>query len=129
MKIRNVATPLLAIFLLGTGLVVFAADQEKSQTQVQNKNRDKIYGSQLMTPQERAEYHANMRNMKTQQERDTYRLEHHKKMQERAHARGMELPDMSSSNGMGSGNGMMFDKNMGSGKGKIPDVGGRRRQQ
>ncbi|HQT27649.1 MAG TPA: hypothetical protein PLK99_13830, partial [Burkholderiales bacterium] len=62
--------------------------------QVQTQTRQQIYGSQLMTPQERTEYRAKMRSLKTRQEREAFRLEHHKQMQERARARGMQLPDM-----------------------------------
>ena len=49
-----------------------------------------IYGSQLMTPAERAEYQAKMRSVKTQEERDALRLEHHKQMQERAKQMGAD---------------------------------------
>jgi len=43
-----------------------------------------IYGSQLMTEQERAEYRARMRAATSEQERDQIRLEHHARMQQRA---------------------------------------------
>ena len=46
--------------------------------------REAIYGSQLMTRQERAEYHARMNNLRTSEERDAFRAEHHQKMQARA---------------------------------------------
>lgn len=52
-----------------------------------------IYGWQLMTPQERQTYQNQMRNLRTQQERDQFRLEHHQLMQERARERGVTLPD------------------------------------
>jgi uncharacterized membrane protein YgcG len=53
-----------------------------------------IYGSQLMTQQERAQYRAHMRSLRTAQERERFRMEHHERMQERAQARGVTLPDM-----------------------------------
>ncbi len=68
----------------------FSADAVQSQDQV----RQRIYGSQLMTPQERMEYRSKMRSMKTREEREAFRREHHKQMQERAKERGMKLPDM-----------------------------------
>ena len=69
---------------------------------------DVIYGSQLMTQQERNEYRAQMRNAKTYEERERIRLEHHKAMQERAKAKGLTLPDMppAAGGGMGPGGGM-----------------------
>jgi uncharacterized protein HemX len=122
MRTRNViASPILAILLLGIGVTVFAADKEQVQAQDQiqrqaqtqdqdrTRDRDQIYGSQLMTSQERSEHRANMRNMKTKQEREAYRLEHHKKMQERAREQNMNLPDAPQNNkatGMGPGGGM-----------------------
>ena len=52
-----------------------------------------IYGSQLMTKQERLDYRAKLRSAKTVEERAQIRAEHHKAMQERAKARGVKLPD------------------------------------
>lgn len=68
-------------------------DQTESTQQLQTQERDRIYGSELMTPQERAEYQNRMRELKTEQEREAFRLEHHKQMQERAKAKGKTLPD------------------------------------
>lgn len=77
-------------------------DRTRDQTQLQDpikaqdrdRDRDQIFGSQLMTRKERAEYQKQMRALKTEQEREQFRLEHHKKMQERAQAQGKTLPDM-----------------------------------
>lgn len=52
-----------------------------------------IYGSQLMTQQERLEYRERLRNAHTLKERERIRLEHHREMQERARERGVTLPD------------------------------------
>lgn len=52
-----------------------------------------VYGWQLMTKQERMEHRTRMRSLKTQQEREAYRIEHHKQMQERAKQKGVSLPD------------------------------------
>ena len=73
---------------------------------------EQIYGSQLMTEQERAEHRTKMQSLKTDQERARYRLEHHKKMQQRAKQQGKALPDMPPQAG-----GMQHHKG-GSGQGK-----------
>lgn len=100
----------LAVFSLAQG-VSFAAEQNQSQQQ--DQVRQQVYGSQMMTPEERAEYRTKMRSMKTREEREAFRREHHQKMQERAKERGMQLPDSPPSGqggmgrgGMGAGGGM-----------------------
>lgn len=75
---------------------------------------DVVYGSELMTAQERHEYHARMRALKTEEEREAFRLEHHKQMQERAKAQGKTLPELPPA-GMGRGTGMGPGKGMGPG--------------
>jgi hypothetical protein len=85
-------------------------DQTESTQRVQAQERDRIYGSELMTPQERAEYQNRMRELRTEQEREAFRLEHHKQMQERAKAKGKTLPDTPPADrgpGMGPGGGGM----------------------
>jgi hypothetical protein len=59
------------------------------------------YGYQLMTPQERAEHQEKMRSLKTEQEREAYRMEHHKQMKERAKQRGVKLPEEPGPHGKG----------------------------
>ncbi len=51
-----------------------------------------IFGSQLMTQQERTEYLMKMRSAKTPAEQERIRSEHHQRMLERAKARGLTLP-------------------------------------
>lgn len=105
--------------------------QEQAQAQVrqetQTQSQERIYGSQLMTRQERAEYHSKMRSLKTNEEREAFRLAHHKKMQERAKEKGKTLPDMPPAQGggmgpggggMGSGGGMGPGGGMGGGRGR-----------
>lgn len=53
-----------------------------------------VYGSQLMTDQERTKFRARMWAAKTDAERDRIRAEHHEEMKERAQSRGVTLPDM-----------------------------------
>lgn len=64
-----------------------------------------VYGSQLMTQQERMEHRSKMQSMKTMEERERYRMEHHKKMQQRAKERGVTLPDEPLMRGKGMGGG------------------------
>jgi len=75
---------------------------------------ERVYGSEMMTRQERAEYHDRMRALKTEQEREAFRQEHHQKMQERAKAQGKTLPDMPPA-GRGPGMGPGDGKGMGPG--------------
>lgn len=84
---------LTAALSLPTGLA-FAADQQ-----------EKIYGSQLMTQQERNEFHAKMRAAKSAEEREKIRSEHHERMKERAKAKGVTLPDEPPARGRGMGPG------------------------
>jgi hypothetical protein len=65
-----------------------------------------IYGSQIMTPEERVEHRIKMRSAKTLEEREQIRSEHHKQMVERARERGVTLPDEPPMRGgMGPGGG------------------------
>lgn len=84
--------------------------------------QNRIYGYELMTPQERLEHRNKMRSFETQREREAYRLEHHKQMQERARVKGLTLPDMP----RGTGAGMGRRGGMGSGGGR--GMGGRGRR-
>lgn len=100
-------TMLLVIVMTGTCLIsdvpVLAADQDRNQQQIQTKQQ--IYGSELMTSQERIEYQARMRNARTVEERELIRNEHHERMKERANEQGLNLPDEPPYRGMGRGMG------------------------
>lgn len=78
---------------------------------------EQVYGWQLMTPQERAAYRSKMRSLKTAQEREQFRLEHQKLMEERARERGVTLQHEP----MGSGS---PGQGMGPGAGTGPGAGG-----
>jgi hypothetical protein len=112
-KLVLLAGLLTASALMSIGVEVNAQDQV--QTQVQ------IYGSQLMTPAERTEYHSKMRALKTDKERDAFRLDHHDKMKVRAAEKGVTLPNAppavgagpKANSGMGAGPGL----GMGAGQG------------
>jgi uncharacterized membrane protein len=121
---RNVICVAAAGFLTLFAAGSMAADpqgrQEQEQTQVQEQ--EQIYGSQLMTREERMEHYTKMRSLKSEEERQAYRLEHHRKMQERAKELGMTLPDEpmtpGGGMGMGGGGGMGMGGGMGSGGGR-----------
>jgi hypothetical protein len=101
---------------------VWAADQERTQEQTQLQEQEQIFGSQLMTSQERAEYRDRIRAAKTAEEREKIRQEHHARMTERAKERGVILPDEPPEPGkghMGPGEGM--------GPGDMGPGGGRNR--
>ena len=83
---------------------------------------NQVYGWQLMSEQERNEYRTKMQSMKTQEERNQFREEHHKQMQERAKAQGVTLPDMPAS-GMGPGKGMGQGQGMHQGQGMNQGMG------
>ncbi|MBW2645957.1 MAG: hypothetical protein JRE23_07240 [Deltaproteobacteria bacterium] len=91
MKTRYLIIPVLMVVLsLSSGFAI-AAEQEQSQ--VMEQKQEQMFGSQLMTPEERMEYHNKMRSLKAQEEREEFRLEHHKKMMERAKEKGVTLPE------------------------------------
>lgn len=69
-------------------------DVDKDQDRLRDRDRDQIYGSQLMTSAERSAYRKKMRSLKTNQEREAFRTQHHEEMQKRAAARGVTLPDV-----------------------------------
>jgi hypothetical protein len=50
------------------------------------------YGSQLMTPEERAQHRATMQRL-SPGARQAYRAQHHEEMKQRAEAMGLSLPD------------------------------------
>ncbi len=117
---RTLMMSALTTALLSGGLAL-AAEQEQVQekAQIQEKaqvqKQEQVYGSQLMTRKERAEYRAKMRAAKTAEEREQIRKEHHEAMQARAKERGVTLPDeppmrgggmMAPGGGMGPGGGM-----------------------
>jgi hypothetical protein len=116
--------------LLSTALnatMVMAASHAIGQTQPQTnpqtqqqrqsmRTQTPIYGYQLMTPEERTEYRNKMRSLKTEEEREQFRIGHHEQMKIRAKERGVTLPDKSPTRGRREG--------MGQGMGPGPKEGG-----
>jgi hypothetical protein len=90
------ALAILAIFAT-TSSLWFGVAQAQDQVQAQVQ----IYGSQLMTSAERTEYQSKMRTLKTDKERDAFRLDHHDKMKVRATEKGVTLPNSPPDGGAG----------------------------
>lgn len=95
------------IFLIGTLSQAQTTTPEKNVSKSRSQNPDKapIYGSRLMTEEERMQYRDRMMAAKTPEEREQIRREHHEKMKERAREKGLTLPDEPGSKGMGYGHG------------------------
>jgi len=95
---------LMAVLSLSAGSAM-AADPQPAREMAGTQAQQQVYGSQLMTIDERNEYQAKMRAAKSAEERELLRTEHHQRMQERAKARGMTLPDEPPARGGGMGMG------------------------
>jgi len=105
MKKSGLVMSILLGTLLWNSATVLAADQDREQDRARSQDQDQVYGSQLMTDEERAEYRARLRSAKTREERDQIRKEHHERMKERAKERGITLPDEPPERGHGMGPG------------------------
>ena len=68
-------------------------------------DKEMVYGSDLMTDQERREERQKMRMM-TEEEREQYRAEKHKRMKERATEQDKAIPDEPGERGKGLNQGM-----------------------
>lgn len=105
------STAVVAVFSLGLSLPGVSIAQESI---VQDQPAMPIYGSQLMTEQERLEYGERMRSAQSPEEQQRIRAEHHERMAERARDRGVDLreePPRGGGQGMGAGGGMNQDGN------------------
>lgn len=115
----------LLIAIMASAMTMTAAGVSQSaERQAAKPGAEKplpIYGSQLMTQQERDEYRAKMRAAKTPEAREALRAEHHQAMQARAKERGVTLPDQPrTGSGPGKGPGMGMGPGMGPGSGMGP---------
>lgn len=116
MSQRKLLLSLLAAgLLLGTGSAL-AADQAN----------EPVFGSQLMTQQERNEHRTRMLSAKTADEREAVRAKHHQQMLERARQQGVTLPETPPAQGAGRGMGPGpgGGRGMGPGGGMGPGMGG-----
>ena len=123
----------LSAVLLAASGTSFAADQDRDQLRDQDMTHtsDQIYGSDMMTSQERAEFRSQMQAAKSAEERMRMRNEHHEQMKMRAQERGLKMPEEPPAmhqrkNGMGNGmgNGMRNGNGMGNGMGNDRKCGG-----
>lgn len=106
--------------VLAFGLGVAAAGPMSAS----HAQQEPIYGSHLMTEQERTELRAKMRAAATNEERERIRWEHHIRMQERAKDRGVNLPEGPPMFGMHQSPGRGRD---GGDRLRVPPGGGGRR--
>ena len=101
----------LSIFVVFVCLVLLtapfalAANQAQEQERIQAQKQEHVYGSQMMTEQERNEYRARMQAAKTNEEREQIRMEHHERMRDRAKSQGLSMPDSPPPKGGGMGGG------------------------
>ena len=102
--------------LLLTSPFALSASQAQEQERVEAQKQEHIYGSQMMTEQERNEYRARMQAAKTNEEREQIRMEHHELMKKRAAEQGLGIPDSPPARRGGMGGDM--GPGMGGGKGK-----------
>jgi hypothetical protein len=122
---RTIHNLLIAVTAAAMGITVAGVSRSAEQQPASPtaKKAPAIYGSQLMTQQERNEYSARMRAAKTPEEREALRAEHHNAMQARAKERGVTLPEQPPTGagpGKGKGTGMGPGAGMGPGGGMGP---------
>lgn len=102
-------TTLSGALLLSSGMSMAAEEQ--------------IYGSQLMTTQERMEHRQNLQSASSEDERERIRQEHHERMKIRAREKGVSLPDEMPARGKGMGQGMGNGQGRGMGPGDGSGMG------
>ena len=74
--------------------------QDRATVRDQKQTQERIFGSQLMTEEERKEHREQMRRAKSDQERAEIRAQHHERMKARAEQRGVSLPDSEMADGI-----------------------------
>ena len=77
---------------VASGASAQAQQPDQSRPQAQQQKQESIFGSQMMSREERDEYRRRMRSAKTPEERTQIRNEHHDQMVARAKERGITLP-------------------------------------
>jgi hypothetical protein len=92
-------------FTLTTAALALAMGLALAAEPAAQAPKEQVYGSQLMTRQDRIEYRAKVRAAKTAEEKTQIRAEHHERMKERAHQQGVTLPDTPPAVGGGMGPG------------------------
>lgn len=77
-----------------------------------------VYGSQMMTEQERNEHRAQLRAAPSEEAREQIRRAHHDHMRQRAQERGITLPEEPPARGSGTGFGPGPGGGAGTGRGR-----------
>ena len=106
---RTIGLSALLVTLLASGSSVLAAEPVP----------EAMFGSQLMTEQERTVFRARMWAAESDEARAAIRAEHHEQMRARAQERGLTLPEVPPPRGAGMGPG----RGMGPGAGQGPGPG------
>ena len=104
MKVKS-AVVLTSVAVLAGG-AVHASENRGAALSIllaQSIPEEPVYGSQMMTEQERNEHRAQLRAAKSEEEREQIRRAHHDHMRHRAQERGMTLPDEPPARGGGTG--------------------------
>ena len=129
---KSQKTPVSSLAILAivatTSSFWFGAAQAQDQVQAQVQVQVQIYGSQLMTTAERTQYQSNMRTLKTDKERDAFRLDHRETMKVRAAEKGVTLPETPQGAGSKANSGFGGGPGADSGQGgstNSPSGGGR----
>jgi len=93
-----VITCMLLLSGFFTVAVSHAAGQKQSskEVQVEVQKQEQIYGSNIMSEQERVEYRARLNEAETAEEQKRVRMEHRKRMEQRAEKYGISLSGESS---------------------------------
>ena len=99
--------------LLGAGLAIATSGLAFAQ---QGKKHP-MWGKKLLTEEERNQFHLEMRNAKTDEERAQLRAQHKTVIQTRAKEQGIEIPP-NAGGGHGKGHGMGQGMGQGKGRGK-----------
>ena len=97
------------------GAVAFAALPWPAFAQ-QGTNRP-LWGQEMLTNQERNQFHLEMRNAKSEQERVRVRNQHQELIHQRAQERGIDIPP-AAGRGQGMGQGQGRGQGQGQGQGK-----------
>jgi hypothetical protein len=83
----------IAVSVIGSTQAADTGAARAALQLAQSIPEEPVYGSHMMTQQERDAHHARLRAAGTEQEREQIRREHHAQMQARAKEHGMSLPD------------------------------------
>ena len=107
MKMKS-AVLLTSVAMLAGGMVHASENRDTPRSPLplllaQSIPEEPVYGSQMMTDQERNEHRAQLRAAKSEEERDQIRRAHHDHMRQRAQERGVTLPEEPAARGGGTG--------------------------